>query len=226
MTKSISPEQRFWNKVNKTDTCWLWTGYTLPFGHGQIHYLGRTVLAHRFSWELHNGPIPNGMNICHNCPDGLDNPSCVRPDHLFLGTQADNMADAAKKGRTHHNGAGEGNSPFGTEHWNARLTDELVIKIIELRNHGMSYRAISDRFGFFPQSIGEICRGETWKHVQRPKVEFTDAVRILNNAKVTEILYRLKQGERQSALAREFGVDPGTIQSIVAGKSWKHIPRP
>lgn len=219
--KSVPVEDRFWIKVQKTETCWLWTGYTMPFGHGQMSTPEGPKLTHRVSWEIHFGAIPDGYDVCHHC----DVPNCVNPTHLFLGTQADNMADMHKKGRESHKGAGE-STPRGTEHHNARITEEQVVEILNLRNQGLSYRKIAERFDFFPQSIGEICRGETWKHVQRPEITFTDAVRKLTEPQVTEIINRLANGESQAKLAIEFGVSRSNIHHIAAGDSWNHLPRP
>lgn len=89
-------EERFWAKVNKTETCWLWTGAKQRLGYGHISIGNdRFTSAHRLAYELANGPIPDGLFACHRC----DNPACVRPDHLFLGTQQDNLRDAWRKGR-------------------------------------------------------------------------------------------------------------------------------
>lgn len=99
-------QARFWSKVNKTDGCWLWTASVVgrkPVQHGQfvlprIRGIQQHVYAHRFSWELAYGPIPETLQVLHKC----DVPRCVRPEHLFLGTQAENLADAVQKGRLDH----------------------------------------------------------------------------------------------------------------------------
>lgn len=98
-------EQRFWRYVDKGDGlgCWLWTGAALPKGYGMLGEMRGPAgsrkqahtYTHRISWELHNGPIPEGLFVCHHC----DNPPCVRPEHLFLGTARDNTRDMYKKGR-------------------------------------------------------------------------------------------------------------------------------
>lgn len=93
-------ENRFWTKVDVRDGCWSWRAARNPKGYGVFSCEGRTVSAHRFSYELYNGPIPSGMVVRHKC----DNPPCVNPDHLELGTQADNERDKINRGR-YRNGA-------------------------------------------------------------------------------------------------------------------------
>lgn len=88
-------KDRFYGKIKKTKTCWYWTACVSSFGYGQISVNGKSVGAHRISWEIHNGSILDGLHVLHKC----DNPPCVNPDHLFLGTNKDNVEDRYVKGR-------------------------------------------------------------------------------------------------------------------------------
>lgn len=101
MSKSESVESRFWRRVDKTDGCWVWKTAPSQPRYGYLRVGKSLVAAHRVSYELANGTIPNGLFVCHHC----DNPKCVNPAHLFLGTQLDNMRDMHAKGRA-NNGYG------------------------------------------------------------------------------------------------------------------------
>lgn len=90
--------QRFWNKVEKTDGCWLWTASTFTDGYGKFKFDGKNRRAHRMSWIMENGEIPDGMVVLHSC----DTPLCVNPAHLSLGTPKDNTQDMIKKNRQHN----------------------------------------------------------------------------------------------------------------------------
>lgn len=95
MPKDISREERFFQKVNKTDSCWLWTGALNARGYGSLATDTKTMSAHRYSYIIHKGEIPDGLIICHTC----DVPSCVNPEHLWAGTYSENTRDMFDKGR-------------------------------------------------------------------------------------------------------------------------------
>lgn len=92
----LKGEESFWVKADRTSGCWIWTALKNAKGYGVVNYQYKTQLAHRLAWTLTHGPIPHGLYACHKC----DTPACINPDHLFLGTQFDNMRDMAAKGRS------------------------------------------------------------------------------------------------------------------------------
>ena len=135
--------------------CWLWTA-SFRGTYPELNYYGRAVPAHQFSWELHNGPIPEGDGyhgtcVLHRC----DTPPCVNPHHLFLGTQQANMVDCAKKGR-HNKHAGEA-------HHKARLTADQVRKILASKG---SSREVGNQYGVSKSTIKHIRSGRHWKCLQ------------------------------------------------------------
>jgi hypothetical protein len=150
--KSI--EERFWEKVDigNVNDCWEWIA-SKRTGYGQFGIYKRRKSpfpAHRVSYELHFGLIPEGTLVCHSC----DNPACVNPNHLFLGKDLDNARDRDQKGRSNH--AGEHNG-------NAKLTRKQVFEIIELRKKGLLHREIAQQFGVATNTVTQIVNGQRWR---------------------------------------------------------------
>jgi hypothetical protein len=134
--------------------CWLWSGATLTnAGYGHLPIDGKSMAASRASWILHRGSIPPGMHVLHKCDIRL----CCNPDHLFLGSHAENMADMARKGRA---GARRGEaSP------KAKLDAEAVREIRRLLSGGATQREVSQRFSVHEATIQAVHEGRTWRHV-------------------------------------------------------------
>lgn len=146
------PLDRFWEKVDKGDSCWLWTGKR-RFGYGRFNVRNTWLLAHRWIYAATYGPIPDGLFVCHRC----DNPGCVRPDHLFLGTAADNLADCARKGRRVF-AVGEANPK-------TRLTSVQVGQIRLAHQGGAIVSRLAKQYGVNPNCIRDVVRRITWKHI-------------------------------------------------------------
>lgn len=153
-------ESRFWSQVTKLSVdnggCWIWTGDVDKNGYGKITVKvdGRFTKkkTHRYSfelrWEMH---ISSGTFVCHTC----DHPSCVNPDHLFLGTPADNSADRNQKGR----------QAKGEKNGLAKLTEVKVKQMRELKQSGMKIIELSHLFGVGKTAVAHACSGKTWKHI-------------------------------------------------------------
>lgn len=177
--------ERLLSKVNKDGPvpahlpelgpCWVWTASVNKKGYGQISQLKAGLrLAHRVSWAVHVGQIPDGLSVLHKC----DRPSCVRPDHLFLGTKADNNRDKVAKGR--HAKSGHPGFKRGDAHWaraqpelvcrgedvgNAKATEADVRKIREMAANGVRQNFIAEKLGLSRSLVSRVITGKTWAHV-------------------------------------------------------------
>lgn len=152
---------RFESYVERADGCWLWRGPRMGNGYGEINRGRKVLLAHRVSYSKHVGPIPEGMKVCHRC----DTPACVRPDHLFLGSQADNLADMMAKGR--HRPAGAA----GSKNKSAKLNESAVRAMrVEPRLPGERatafYRRVGAKYGVGRAGAHYVLAGGGWRHVR------------------------------------------------------------
>ena len=152
------PEERFWALISKTEGgCWLWVGGKTRGGYGLFEKAAgvKRVPAHRYAWELLRGPIPEGLWVLHDCPGG-DNPACVNPDHLFVGTQADNEADKVRKGRT----------AKGERQGSAKLTVDKVREMRHGRAEGESLNSLARRFRTSKKQVLNVVQRKHWRHVE------------------------------------------------------------
>jgi hypothetical protein len=150
-------DQRFWSKVNKTPTCWVWTACVDKMGYGRFYVAGKKRdHPHRISWAMKNGPIPKGMFVLHKC----DNPPCVNPDHLILGTHLENMQDRDRKGR----GIKGRKKPT--------ISPETKETIFKKHIGGQSYASLVNEYKIAARTVQRICqerRNSLRTHVKEDK---------------------------------------------------------
>jgi hypothetical protein len=148
---------RFWSYVDRGDPedCWPWlrNAHGGQMGYGRFKSRGVNRAAHRVAWELTNGPIPEGIFVCHHC----DNPPCCNPAHLFLGTQAENLSDRDQKGRAVYK--------RGEQNGGAKLTEAQVLSIRQQVAAGDSQRSVATRLGVSQGLVQMIVRRKVWTHI-------------------------------------------------------------
>ena len=152
--KLISIEEKLKRYVIGNCNCWNWIGSKDRDGYGVFgHHRNKQIKAHRASYAFYVGEIPNGMMVCHSC----DNPSCINPQHLFVGTAKDNTQDMIKKQRR----------PIlsGENHPNAKITDHQAHEIKQLRKQNVPLTSIANQYGISFQTVSSIAKGTTWKHI-------------------------------------------------------------
>lgn len=134
----------------RSNGCWEWRLSRDKDGYGKVQVFGKYYKAHRVSWELNNGEIPPGLFVCHKC----DNPSCVNPNHLFLGTNSENIKDSFLKGRSNQRGANNGA---------AVLSEKQVIEIrSRYENERISQRELARQYGITQSAVSTIITGHNW----------------------------------------------------------------
>jgi hypothetical protein len=215
--KGRSVEERFYDFAlpEPNSGCWIWTGALYGSGYGCF----LRQQAHRVAWELHNGSIPDGLLVCHRC----DFRPCVNPEHLFIGTQSDNLNDMHAKGRN--------NTPRGSKHFKARLTEEDVIAI---RRDTRRLHEIGADYGVDKQYVHKIKKGFYWRHLRvtheldrrQNGRKFRARGEAHHKAVLTAAEVRVIRASMLSsrALGRQYGVSKTTILAIRNNVIWKHIP--
>jgi HNH endonuclease len=143
----------FWKKVVKSDDCWEWTGYLDIGGYGRLNRGRKVISAHRYSWILENGPIPDDLCVLHKC----DNRKCVNPSHLFLGTRVDNIMDMVAKGRH------VPSSVNGFYHANCKVSREDVSTIFKMRECGTTYKEIGEALSISAATAHRIATQPQWR---------------------------------------------------------------
>lgn len=198
-------------KVDETTGCWIWTGAYDKDGYGQWQtekirqangkYLRIRRRAPRISWELHKGDIPEGKYILHKC----DDPRCVNPDHLLLGTPKQNSEDMVRKGR----------SPRGEKQGNSRLSEAQVI---EIRTSSETLESLAKRFGVSVATVSDARMGRTWAHIQIKSVinpnenkERKQSSDHLSDEDIRQIGMRIYDGEKADVIGRDFKITNSII---------------
>jgi len=212
----LSPADRFFQRVRKTDGCWIWLGGRDKDGYGMFRGTVSGITykkAHRFSYAYHNGDVTPGMHVMHSC----DNPCCVNPAHLSVGTNADNMRDKASKGRSR--------VLKGEQAHTAILTEEQVLAI---RRDPRPHTEIAVDYGVTAQTIRDVKTRRSWAHLDG---EIVKSIRVGNRgeksyaAKITAADVREIRTSSLSGkeLAQRYGVSPQSITDIRKFRSWKHV---
>ena len=148
----IDVAERFLAKVCRSEGCWNWMASKKVGGYGQFRYNGKVCAAHRFSYQFYVGPIAPGLSVCHKC----DNPACVNPSHLFLGTDQENKADMYSKHR----------NVFGEGHPNSKLTPDQIVSIRKDSSDGIPQRKIASKYKTQRSQVSLIVNRKRWASVQ------------------------------------------------------------
>lgn len=203
-------KENYEKHVVRKDGCWKWSGVKDKDGYGQLACgYHRQTKAHRVSWGLYKGEIPEGMKVCHQC----DNPSCTNPDHLFLGTIKDNAKDMSNKLR----------GTNGTKNLHAKLNENDIPGIRKRLSDGESFYRIAHEFGVKPTTIWSIRENKSWRHVEENKCDRIERKTKLTEESVLRIRELLKMGVKSGRIAKDFNVSPSQICAINKGRSWKHV---
>jgi transcriptional regulator with XRE-family HTH domain len=233
---------RFWSRISKSDDtdCWTWEGSTFRGGYGQFKAQGRNLKSHRIAYLLYYEVDPMDQFVCHHC----DNPLCCNGNHLFLGTNSDNILDSRDKGRLNTASGEKHGSKTKPLNWargekinTSKLTAEEVLEIRKLYQDSFhTQEQLAEKFNVTREAISRIILGKSWRHLVRDneRVSLSDAKRKalpgeknpsakLTESSVIQILKLRKEGFSAIELASQFGITKGMVYHILSGIAWKHV---
>jgi predicted XRE-type DNA-binding protein len=199
---------RFWRKVDikGEDSCWNWLAGADKDGYGFVTFHGITYKSTHIAYMITYGEFENGLFVCHKC----DNPSCVNPKHLFLGTGNDNVKDRHSKKR----------DAIGSQVGTSKLNEEQVSEIMRLYfNKEMMVKDIAEKFGINRSTITKIAKGTGWQHVEKNRSIF-DRGRKLTKESANQIRDMFANGVIQKEIALLFNIDQSTVSNIISGRRW------
>jgi hypothetical protein len=214
---TLSQRLEHFSKVDAATGCWLWTASTNKSGYGRLGVDGKVFLAHRLAYAVAHGAIPDGMHVCHRC----DTPACINPDHLFIGTNADNMLDKLSKNR----------QSKGSDFSSTKLTEAQVAAI---RLDKRPQWVIAQDYGISQSQVSLIHRNEEWRHLDLTQAAYSNG-RIDNGNRVKgtahplaklddEKVQRIRSSAKSiRALSEEYGVSEGLISRVIKRTAWVHV---
>lgn len=219
-SRKLNSRQQFETNYEKKEGCWEWKGNLNIGGYGKF---GSKSSASRLQYIHYYGPIPKGLFVCHTC----DNRKCVNPDHLFLGTCAENLKDMTEKGRRAR----------GSKITSSKLNEDIILQIRKDRLSGMMYKELQEKYSLSKDIIIDICKNKTWKHVDLGKkcskyLSPYDKNRIQQGQKsnhlTDEIVLAIRKdrlsGVKHKDLVTKYNTTLSIIRNICRNNTWKHVP--
>lgn len=192
------------------DACWIWKGRIGDKGYGTVDVRGQCLRAHRLSWSIHRGAIPDGQVVRHSC----DFRACVNPSHLLLGSQLDNIEDRQERGR----------QARGEQTGSAKLSVENVREIRRLHADGLGQREVARKMALPYSCVHGVISGKWWAHVDNYAPDASRArAPSMSEAKAREVIEALRAGTPRSAVRERFGLGKALVDAIAARKCWRSV---